>query len=142
MAKKVFKKEKLNPSQRRFVQEYLKDQNATQAYLRVYGGSQKSAEAHGPRLVGHGRVKIEIEKGMARLADRANITAERNLRRIAEIAYHDRKAGRHEILKACELIGKTFGQFKEVVETKVDANVTTVDKTEARKVIDELESEC
>lgn len=109
-------KRKLTTQQRSFVAEYLKDQNATQAYLRVYGGSTKSAEASGPRLLGNVRVKIAVEKGLARLLDRANITAERNLARIAEIAYHNKKVAHRDVLKACELVGRTFGQFKDVHE--------------------------
>lgn len=140
MAKKIFKSNKLNPSQKRFVQEYLKDQNATQAYLRVYGGPSKSAETSGPRMLGNVRVKQLIERGLARLADRADITAERNLRRLAEFAYHA-KIKPSDSIKACELIGKTFGQFKEIVESKnthtIQATPEQVDEA-AKNIIKKL----
>lgn len=44
--------------------------------------------------------------------------------------------------KALELLGKHFKLFTDVVESKIEANITTVDKTEASKIVDELESEC
>jgi hypothetical protein len=120
------KSTKLNPKHRLFVAEYLKDQNATQAYIRVYGGKTTSAGVNGHQLLKNTKIQMMIERGLARLADRALITPERNLKRIAEIAYHDKTSKKSDILKACELIGKTFGQFKDVVESK---NVHTIAAT-------------
>lgn len=128
---------KLNPRQRRFAQEYLKDQNATQAYLRVYGGKNTTAGVNSHLLLKNTNIQILIERGMARLAERAMITPEKNLKRIAEIAFES-KRGRKErdVLKACELIGKTFGQFKDVVENKVEGSLVTGTQEEIDAAID------
>lgn len=83
----------LNPKQRRFVVEYLKDNNATQAYVRAYGASPKSAETAGPRLLGDVRVKAEIvrlqDQALARVQIDTGISLERTLKEIARIAYFD-----------------------------------------------------
>lgn len=49
---------KLTPKQELFVAEYLKDKNATQAYLRA-GYKAKDADTAGPRLVGVCREHIQ-----------------------------------------------------------------------------------
>lgn len=106
----------LNDKQKAFVYNYLKHKNGARA-AREAGYSEKTARTIADQLLTKLDVRLEIEKGLERLADRANITAERNVRRIAEIAYHSKKAKHSDVLKACELIGKTFGQFKDVSET-------------------------
>src|SRR4051794_8716690 len=53
----------LTPKQQRFVREYLKDHNATQAAVRA-GFSEKNADKIGPRLVGKSRVQKAIRERM------------------------------------------------------------------------------
>lgn len=77
----------LTDKQRLFVQEYLKTLNATQAYKKVYGVSQKAAEASGPRLLGNVRVADVIQNEKAKLHSRTEITAERTLREYARLGY-------------------------------------------------------
>ena len=83
----------LNPRQRAFVVEYLKDKNATQAYVRAYGVSAKVAESAGPRLYGHVRVTAEIarleKQQLAQIQKETGITLERTLREIARVAFFD-----------------------------------------------------
>ena len=83
----------LNPRQRAFVAEYLKDKNATQAYVRAYGVSASVAESAGPRLFGHVRVAAEIERlerqMLAEVQRDTGITLERTLKEIARIAFFD-----------------------------------------------------
>lgn len=81
----------LTPIQRRFVDEYLIDCNATQAALRA-GYSEKNAYATGQRLatkVPH--VKELIELKMKARASRLRITQDRILDEIAVIAFSDLK---------------------------------------------------
>ena len=49
----------LTHRQQKFVLEYVKDQNATQACIRA-GYSAKTAEQAGPRLLGHVGVREEL----------------------------------------------------------------------------------
>ena len=138
--KRAPKKRKLNPSQRRFAVEYLKDQNATQAYLRVYGGSAESAGTAGPRLLENVAIQVIVERGLARAAERANITAEKNLARIAGIAYENKLAKLPTVLKACELIGRALGQFKDI--SQVTATVEVVDQAAVKAMREKIKSDC
>lgn len=133
---------KLTPRQKRFVQEYLKDQNATQAYIRVYGGSQSVGETAGPRLMGNVRVKNLVEKGLARLAQQANITAERNLKRIAHWAY-EAKTKPSDSIKACDILAKILKQYNPATVVHVNAplpsDLSLVDYKKKKK---DFDSEC
>jgi hypothetical protein len=76
----------LTARQLRFVEEYLADLNATQAAIRA-GYSPKTADVQGPRLLGNVRVCEAIDVGLARLADRNGIKADRVIRALAEVAF-------------------------------------------------------
>lgn len=119
---------KLTPRQGRFVEEYLKDLNATQAAIRA-GYSAKTADVQGPRLLGNVRVGAAIAAGKAARTKRAELSADwvlRNLRKnlqralqaepvldskgepTGEYVYAGSVANR-----ALELIGKHLGMFVE-----------------------------
>jgi phage terminase small subunit len=78
----------LNPKQLRFVAEYLKDHNATQAAIRA-GYSAKTAYSQGQRLLKHVEVKARVGKGMGKLMSNLEITAERVLKERARLAFFD-----------------------------------------------------
>ena len=129
--------QKLTDKHKAFVREYLKDQNATQAYIRA-GYSSQGAESSASTLLRIPKVKDAVTTGLAKLAERANITALKNIQRIAEIAYEDPFAKKCDILKACELIGKTIGQFTDKVDATVNANVTAVDSKQVKELREEI----
>lgn len=79
---------KLTEKQAKFVIEYQKDQNATQAAIRA-GYSVKNADKLGPRLVGKGRVFEEIEKDKRVRLQKIGVDVERILTRMAQLAYAD-----------------------------------------------------
>lgn len=83
----------LNPKQRAFVAEYLKDRNAAAAYTRVYGVAPATAETAGPRLFRNVQVRAEIDRienaTLAKVQQETGITLERTLREIARIGYFD-----------------------------------------------------
>lgn len=81
---------KLPPRQRKFVQEYLIDLNATQAAIRA-GYSPKAANNVGPRLLVNARVQAAIQQAMSRREKRTEITADRVLNELAKIAFSDLK---------------------------------------------------
>lgn len=82
------KKNELNPKQKLFVAEYLKDKSATQAAIRA-GYSEKTAHSQGPRLLGHVGVKTAIAEGLERLHKKLDISAERIREELARIAFAD-----------------------------------------------------
>lgn len=79
---------KLNDKQKRFVDEYLIDLNATQAAARA-GYSQKTAGQIGERLLR----KVEIQQAIAERKqarqERTEITQDRVLQELARIAFFD-----------------------------------------------------
>ena len=79
---------KLTPRQERFVQEYLIDLNATQAAIRARY-SKRTAEVQGCRLLRNARVAAAVQKGRAKMAERAQIDQDWVLRQWQAIAEAD-----------------------------------------------------
>ena len=78
----------LTLKQRRFVDEYLVDLNATQAAIRAEY-SERNADKIGPELLGKTRVGEAIQERMAARAKRTEITQDRVLRELAKIGFSD-----------------------------------------------------
>ena len=80
--------QRLTDRQRRFVEEYLVDCNATAAAVRA-GYSEKSARDAGPRLRGLPHVRQAIEAAMAERSQRLGITQDRVVVELARLAFAD-----------------------------------------------------
>lgn len=80
----------LNAKQRRFVDEYLIDLNATRAAKRA-GYSEKTADNIGAELLRKTWVKHAIEEEQAKRSARTGITAERILEELRRIAFADKR---------------------------------------------------
>lgn len=125
-----------------FVQEYLKDCNATQAAIRA-GYSEHTAYSIGQKLMKDVSIQEAIRKGMDDRKERARLTADYvidNLREIAERCMQKSpvmvkgeqatdEEGRHiwtfdakNAIRALELLGRHMGMFTDKV------NVQTVDE--------------
>lgn len=79
---------KLTPKQELFVHEYLIDLNATQAAIRA-GYSEKTAAAIGSENLLKPEIKSAIEELQGKRLGKTEITGERVLAAIAEIAFGD-----------------------------------------------------
>jgi phage terminase small subunit len=79
----------MTPKQRRFVEEYLIDLNATQAAARA-GYSEKTAYAAGQRLLKN--VEAEINAALAERSARTGVSADRVVRELARVAFADPRA--------------------------------------------------
>lgn len=77
---------KLNDKQKRFVDEYLVDLNATAAAKRA-GYSEKTACEQGSRLLANVKVQAEIQKRKVELQNKLEITQERVRQELAAIAF-------------------------------------------------------
>lgn len=77
---------KLTEKQKRFVQEYIKDLNATAAAKRA-GYSEKTAYSMGQRLLKNVEVQTAIQKGIEKRQARTEITQDRVLQELAAIAF-------------------------------------------------------
>ena len=104
---------KLTDKQKRFCEEYLIDSNAKQAAIRT-GYSKKTADVQGVRLLKNVNVKKYIESRKNKLADNLEITAERTLQEIADIAYM-KEPDRFFLnakVKCLEMLSKHLGIFE------------------------------
>lgn len=80
----------LTPKQARFVDEYLKDVNASQAAIRA-GYSAKTANQQGPRLLENPEIQAAIDAAKLARADRTQVDADFVLARLVEEANADIK---------------------------------------------------
>lgn len=139
----------LNPKQRKFVAEYLKDQNGTQAAIRA-GYSKKTAGHIAIRLLQKVTIKELVETGLNKAAEEAGVTAEwvaRRLKLVAErciqevdpivkangIYKRDRNTGKicfdfdaAGASKALELLGKTKGMFIDKHDISVGGRMVII----------------
>jgi phage terminase small subunit len=99
---------------RRFVAEYLKDSNATQAALRA-GYPAKSARQQGSRLLSNAAIRAAIGSKAERVAEKAEVTAEWVLGIAREVG-DNRDAKDADRLKAAELGGRYLKLFTDKVE--------------------------
>ena len=87
-AVRVIAEKKLTPKQKRFVDEYLIDLNATQAAIRA-GYSKKTAYSMGQENLKKPEIKRAIQKAMQKQQERTEITQDRVLLEYARIAFFD-----------------------------------------------------
>jgi phage terminase small subunit len=79
---------KFTAKQKAFIREYLKDLNATQAALRA-GYSERTAKRIGSENFAKPPIKQEIEKALAKRAEKTEVSAEWLLKRLAAEASAD-----------------------------------------------------
>lgn len=81
-------KNNLNPKQKLFVAEYLKDKNGKQAAIRA-GYSRKTAEVQASRLLSVAKVKAAVDEALGKVHKKLDISAERIREELALIAFAD-----------------------------------------------------
>jgi putative terminase small subunit terS len=136
---------KLRERQKRFVEEYLVDLNATQAAIRA-GYSEKTAMEQGYQLLQKTSVQKAIEEAQNKRLERIQISQDEVIRRLLEnadiasgkkaiVLTQIRKSENGEIVgddvaqfvyepssvnKALELLGKHLGMFANKVDVTTD----------------------
>ena len=138
---------KLTAKQQRFVDEYLKDLNATQAALRA-GYSEKTAYSVGHENLKKPEIQKAIQEAQNKRSERTEVTQDFVINTIVETINRCRQAepvmvkgeqvievdvetgelrpvwrfDATNVLKGAELLGKHLGMFKDKVELSGDAN--------------------
>jgi phage terminase small subunit len=117
----------LTRKQQRFIEEYLKDSNGTQAAIRA-GYSKKTAKEQAARLLTKVNVKETLNKSIQKQSDKAEVTVERIVNGLIEIA----ESGKMESAKvnAFAFLGKWLGMHKDKGDsaTTIVLNTPTVIK--------------
>jgi hypothetical protein len=112
MTKKYF-----TPMQQLFIAEYVLHKNATKAAQNA-GYSSKTARSMGSRLLTNVYIMEAIEKQLAVQVKRAEISADRIIQELKNIAFADPLfGGSSNKLRALELLGQSLGIFQKPNET-------------------------
>lgn len=109
----------MTPKQQRFVQEYLKDLNATQAATRA-GYSARTANEQGCRLLANASVAAAVAEGLGRAAEKADVTVQEVVTGLLREARRTGKGAQHSArVAAWAHLGKYLGLFVEKHEHAV-----------------------
>lgn len=153
----------LNAKQTRFVDEYLKDLNATQSAIRA-GYSPKTAEQQASRLLSHVKVREYLSSRMTERAERTQITQDYVIKGIVEVIERCRQAApvldrsgaqvfvdtpdgalapaygfdAKNVLKGFELLGKHLKLF--IDKDHLDAEIKQIDLERRRIELERLKA--
>ena len=141
----------LTNKQKVFVNEYLKDLNATRAYKTAYKNikSEETAATNGSKLLRNTKVAEEIQKRMDERAKRTEITQDKVLKEIAKLAFTDItsivsvKKFKTEKGEYSKVVIKDFSELTEdqrvcisgVKETKLGIEVSFCSKERALELL-------
>lgn len=123
----------LTEKQKRFIEEYLIDLNATQAAIRA-GYSTKTAEQIGFQLLNKTSVSEEIKKKMAERSKRTGINADRVLHELAKIAFANAK----DIINFEDASVQEYANKDDLAciqSVKVKKQISEKGETEERQVV-------
>lgn len=113
----------MTPKRQRFVQEYLKDLNATQAAIRA-GYSARTAKQQGARLLTNADVMAAAEAAKQRVADRIDVTVEEIVTGLYTEATRTGQGSQHSArVAAWAHLGKYRGMFIDKLEHQVSGEV-------------------
>lgn len=117
---------KLTLKQRRFIEEYLIDFNATQAAIRA-GYSEKTAYSVGHENLSKPEIKSEIDRLTAQMTEKAIVTKEMVLQGLLDEArMYDEGASHSARVSAWAHLGKHLGIFMDKVELSGKVEVTSL----------------
>ena len=116
----------MTEKQKRFVEEYLVDLNATAAARRA-GYSEKTADRTGPELLGKTCVQQAIQARMQDRAQRIQITQDKilvDLIKIKDYCMDEEHFDAKNVIKVLELCGRHLGMFTDKLKTDTTENIT------------------
>lgn len=120
----------LSDKESKFVDEFLKDMNASQAYIRA-GYAGKNANVNSSKLMAKYSIQSEVKKRLKESSEKCGISRERTLNAIARIAYNeDGDCSTKEQLDGLEKLAK----FDNIYEKN---NESSAPKIEIKYVGDE-----
>lgn len=132
----------LTTYQQSFVDEYMIDLNQSQALIRAgFKGKLSSAKSAATRIIKEVNVKREIQRRMKERSERTQITADRVLRELAVIGFHDIKEifdGKNNLREICELTGDSSRAIASI-EIEIDKiGIREISTTKKIKMHDKI----
>lgn len=130
----------LAPKHRRFVAEYLKDQNGTQAAIRA-GYSAKTANEQAAQLLAKLSIRAAVDAELAKIQEDAGLTQERIIKALLAIAEADPRKLFHTdgtMKKIHEMPDELASTISSIESDDANANVKKVrfwDKTRALEML-------
>jgi len=115
----------MTPKQKRFAREYLTDFNATQAAIRA-GYSKNGASVQGARLLANAKVQAEVQRLAKQKDDELDLSNDRILRKISEIAFSDQEETK-DSLRALDLLCKARGMYRQKPEEEQEPVIINID---------------
>lgn len=123
------KKMTLTEKQRRFIDEYLIDLNATAAAKRA-GYSEKNADKIGPQLLGKTRIAQELAGRLKKRQERTEITQDWVIEKLKDLAVRssecDDAPHMQVAAKTLELLGRHLGMYTDKMTLKGELTVSSV----------------
>lgn len=117
----------LTAKQRRFVEEYLIDLNATQAAIRA-GYAAKTANREGSRLLSKVDIAEAVAAGAQKRVQKAEISAQDVLEGLYREATRTGEGSSHGArVSAWGLLGKYHKLFTDRIEAEVSGDITVTD---------------
>ena len=133
----------LTPKQRRFVNEYLIDFNATQAAIRA-GFSKRSAGNIANEYLKKPHIQAELQKRQKKLQEKLEITQEKVLQELASIAFANGSdfatvipGGIVEVIPTSEVPKEKLPAIAGIEQTRTGVKVKTHDKVRALEKLGE-----
>ena len=112
----------LTPKQQRFVEEYLIDLNATQAYIRA-GFSEKLANTNAAKLLQNTTIAKAIEDARKEVSEKALITTEMVVKGLLKEAQDNSEGSTQSArVSAWAHLGKHMGMFTDKIQHSGDPN--------------------
>ena len=136
------KQEKLTTKQMRSCEEYAVDFNGTQAAIRA-GYKEDNANIIASQNLTKLNVRNQIEKLTTEKSIRTEITADKVIQGIADIAFAEKDVANRDKLRALEMLGKHFclfekadEKFTKIIEQSVSVEVPSEVPEHIRQIFD------
>ena len=113
--------DKLTDKQRLFCEKYILFSNATKA-AKEAGYSEESARQIGSENLSKPYIKDYIEEKQKKIEELAEISRLMQIKKLIDIAYHDKKETTSNKLKAIEIINKMLG-YNEAEKLNLSGNL-------------------
>lgn len=112
----------LNNMQLKFIDEYIKNPNATQAAIKA-GYSEKTAYSQGQRLLKHDEIKSALKERTESIRSNNILTATERMEILSNIAL-DKEARENDKIKAIDTLNKMDATYITQIDMTTNQNVT------------------